>query len=369
MRLDLLLLLGVAQCAIEGVWGMSLWDLGRPHTKEPYDPETTTIPDYVTRYAPLVHLYSEETYWPYGIEDYVPHFTLQDGLHRNVSEGRLRLQDLEHYRRYGLGELFLTAKDDFDNDPAWITGRENVPDIETGRIRGAPATCIVVDKGDGVVDAFWFYFYSFNLGPFVMGGGPYGNHIGDWEHSLVRFIHGEPHVVWMSAHGGGAAYDYAAMEKLSADRRRPVIFSARGTHANYASVGQHSHDLPFYMLSDFTDRGPLWDPTENFLAYMYDGTRIASFQQIRGRSSTRSSGATSTARLVRSKRTSCAQRSANGPSGGTSSRSAASATRSRWARASRPRAADAPSPSTTSSQSSSSTSSDSSPGAAGDASS
>jgi hypothetical protein len=274
MRLDLLSLLVVAQCAIEGVSGMSLWDLGRPHTKKPYEPETTTIPEYVTRYAPLVHLYSEETYWPYGIEDYVPHFTLKDGSHRNVSKGALKLQDLEDYRRYGLGELFLTAKDDFDNDPPWITGRENIPDIESGRIRDAPATCIVVDKGDGVVDAFWFYFYSFNLGPFVMGGGPYGNHIGDWEHSLVRFKDGEPQVVWMSAHGGGSAYVYKAMEKLSSDKNRPVIFSARGTHANYASVGQHSHDLPFYMLSDFTDRGPLWDPTQNFLAYTYDGERI-----------------------------------------------------------------------------------------------
>ena len=85
----------------------------------------------------------------------------------------------------------MTANEDFDLDPEWITGLKNKPLLRNGEIKDAPATLIVVDKGNGWVDAFWFYFYSFNLGPFVMGSGPYGNHVGDWEHSLVRFYQGK----------------------------------------------------------------------------------------------------------------------------------------------------------------------------------
>lgn len=84
----------------------------------------------------------------------------------------------------------------------------------------------------------------------------------------------------MSAHGGGSAYTYEAIEKKKRLRRiegritnelieKPLLFSARGTHANYPSVGQHSHDVPFFFmpLSDFTDRGPLWDPSLNYYGY------------------------------------------------------------------------------------------------------
>lgn len=232
-----------------------------------------SIPSYIIDHAPVVHLYAEERYLPYSIEDYVTNMYAQDESGKNIT-GQLRIQDLERIDST-TNEVFLTSLSDFDSDPDWITGVKNVPEIESGKIKHAPATLIVVDKGGGYVDAFWFYFYSFNLGPFVMGAGPYGNHVGDWEHSLVRFYNGKPQVVWMSAHGGGTAYNFNAMEMHTpSDTKRPVLFSARGTHANYGTVGQHSHDIPYYMLSDFTDRGPLWDPAQNYLAYTYDGQTV-----------------------------------------------------------------------------------------------
>lgn len=237
------------------------------------------VPQYVTDFAPVVHLWSEERYLPYSIERYVEHFTMRDERGRNLLGGRrLSIQDLGNYARDKLGtdpeNLFLEAVDEFAGDPEWIRGNHNYPDIETGRIADAPAVVVCVDKGGGRIDAFWFFFYSYNEGPYVMGGGPYGNHLGDWEHSLVRFQNGFPELVWMSAHGGGAAYEYSAMEKLETDPLRPVLFAGRGTHANYATVGQHSHDIPYHMLSDFTDRGPLWDPAQNFLAYWWDGESL-----------------------------------------------------------------------------------------------
>lgn len=229
------------------------------------------VPSYVIDYAPMVHLYSEEKYLPYDIKDFVSNFHVrfENGTIVPGTKHGIDIKDLDKLPR--IKGVFLTSDTDFTTDPDWITGVHNQPNLINGEIKDAPATLIIVDKGNGWVDAFWFYFYSFNLGPFVMGQGPYGNHVGDWEHSLVRFYKGKPIIVWMSAHGGGGAYYYKNLEKYSLDDNHPIIFSARGTHANYVSVGQHPHDLPLEILSDFTDRGPLWNPSRNYLGYTYDG--------------------------------------------------------------------------------------------------
>lgn len=254
---------------------LALFPGKRPSSR--FSKEMREIPSYITEHAPVIRLYSEERYLPYDITDYVTHFTLEDSSHNNVSmDGKpMNLPELGQVEALDLeSPLFLTCLEDFSKEPEWLTGSKNIPDIETGAIKDAPAVLIVVDKGQGVVDSFWFFFYSFNEGPFVMGAGPYGNHMGDWEHCLIRFRHEVPELVWMSAHGGGSAYYFEAMEKYEKDKNRPVLFAARGTHANYATVGQHSHDIPFHMLSDFTDRGPLWNVKENYLAYIYDGSYV-----------------------------------------------------------------------------------------------
>jgi hypothetical protein len=58
----------------------------------------------------------------------------------------------------------------------------------------------------------------------------FGNHVGDWEHTMVRFINGTPSVVYYSQHSSGAAYTYSAAEKIGV---RPVSYTGIGTHANY----------------------------------------------------------------------------------------------------------------------------------------
>ncbi|KAJ1333815.1 Vps62-related protein [Microdochium nivale] len=142
----------------------------------------------------------------------------------------------------------------------------------------APATLILVDKGSGVVDAFWFFFYAYNLGQSVLGV-RFGNHVGDWEHAMVRFESGVPRAVYLSEHEGGQAYAWAAVEKKKQQQQqqqqqseRPVIYSAVGSHAMYAAPGDHPYVLPFNMLRDVTDRGPLWDPAGNMRSYWYDYT-------------------------------------------------------------------------------------------------
>ncbi|GKT67236.1 vacuolar protein sorting-associated protein [Colletotrichum tofieldiae] len=130
----------------------------------------------------------------------------------------------------------------------------------------APSVLILLDKGAGIVDAFWFFFYSYNLGQTVLNI-RFGNHVGDWEHCMIRFQNGTPHGVFLSEHSGGQAYAFHAVEKRGV---RPVIYSAVGSHAMYANPGDHPYVLPFNVLKDVTDRGPLWDPAKNTYSYWYD---------------------------------------------------------------------------------------------------
>jgi len=125
---------------------------------------------------------------------------------------------------------------------------------------------VVIEKDNGVVDAFFFFFYSYNLGNKVFNV-RFGNHVGDWEHTVVRFQHGKPKAVFFSEHSFGEAYTYDALEKIG---KRPVGYSATGTHAMYAVPGTHPYVLPGGILHDETDRGPLWDPLLNLYSYTYD---------------------------------------------------------------------------------------------------
>ncbi|KAI1425052.1 vacuolar sorting-associated protein [Xylaria sp. FL1777] len=310
--------------------------------------ELRKIPDYVLSYAPLVHLYSEEHFWPSDIDDHVRHvLALVNDRPVNQTE-QLTLSSLNTLDVYS-GLVTLKSIDNVECRPRWLHSITNIPvafedgddddDVDIGtperkkleedttwfdvdkehplhrisdprkrpggdaQIRlpsnrphislsreqrrvaarntqnkpseegysRAPATLILVDKGSGIIDAFWFFFYAYNLGQTVLGT-RYGNHVGDWEHAMIRFESGVPRAMYFSEHEGGQAYAWQAVEKRgnATQPQRPVIYSAVGSHAMYAMPGNHPYVLPFEMLKDVTDRGPLWDPSKNFRSYWYD---------------------------------------------------------------------------------------------------
>lgn len=253
------------------------------------------IPEYVFQYAPLVHLFSGEQFWPCDIAEHLYHTTPM--LNYTPVKSRWdhsTLKNLDQLNRWQKGRyVFLTSNDNVEDRPQWIEGEKNIPsppekDLEPswadwdGRVDGeipgdspeerakwydtnpppssegeaffpddneyrddedlladegtrddlrkryggepirmevtggrsdAPAILLVIDKGNGIVDAFWFYFYSFNLGNVVLNV-RFGNHVGDWEHCLVRFHHGKPKALFFSAHSAGEAYSYEAVEKI-----------------------------------------------------------------------------------------------------------------------------------------------------------
>lgn len=51
---------------------------------------------------------------------------------------------------------------------------------------------------------------------------------------MIRFENGTPKALWYSQHSNGQAFTYEATEKQD---KRPLAYSAKGTHAVYATAG------------------------------------------------------------------------------------------------------------------------------------
>lgn len=226
------------------------------------------IPDYVLEYAPYCYLYSEEEYWPGPLSEHLEH-TIPYIRYDPVPKGyqQPNLHNLDQLNQFH--HLYLTSNDDPESYPDWLGGLDHIPDPRTHR-SSAPAVLLVVDKHE-YVDAFWFFFYSFNLGNQVLGY-RFGNHVGDWEHTAIRFqkSNGKPIEVFYSEHAWGAAYRWEDVEKHPDNEKRMLTYSAYGTHAMYRTAGPQPYVLPFGLLLDITDKGHLWDPTLNTYVYTYE---------------------------------------------------------------------------------------------------
>lgn len=112
---------------------------------------------------------------------------------------------------------------------------------------------------------------------------------------MIRFLNGQPQSIWYSQHEYGQAFSYSSVTKAGS---RPIAYSARGSHANYASDGGHdlhfqgtaslyltmifhllpenkliSHlatEIPAHLVWDNTSRGMLWDPILSSYFYTYE---------------------------------------------------------------------------------------------------
>ncbi|KAI9766301.1 MAG: hypothetical protein M1835_007212 [Candelina submexicana] len=240
-------------------------------------PASTPIPDYVLTYAPVVWLQSQDPYLPSDIGAQLLH-TKPEVNYAPVqgAPSPLTLDNLDSLNALGNTSVYLTSQDDINMNPSWLNGV--APDA-SGKTNGAVSCVIVVnDKGGGNVDAFYFYFYAYNQGnyvDFLFVHQELGDHVGDWEHNMIRFSNGKPTAVWFSQHSNGEAFTWDAVEKRG---NRVVAYSAKGSHATYAIQGTHDHtipnlNLPKGILNDQTDQGKLWDPILSAYSYQYTSAK------------------------------------------------------------------------------------------------
>ncbi|KAI4122725.1 MAG: hypothetical protein LQ338_005656 [Usnochroma carphineum] len=186
----------------------------------------------LTQPAPKVWLQSQDPYLPSDIGSQLAH--TKPEVNFNVVDGGpspLTLDNLASLNAVGGKSVYLTSIDDVTKNPTWLKGV--MPD-GNGKTNGATSCAVIVnDHGSGNVDAYYMYFYAFDQGNTVFGL-EIGDHVGDWEHNMIRFKNGLPEAIWYSQHSYGEAFTYSAVEKQG---QRPVTYSAKGTHANYATTG------------------------------------------------------------------------------------------------------------------------------------
>ena len=98
-------------------------------------------------------------------------------------------------------------------------------------------------------------------------GSEYGNHVGDWEHIMIRFVNGVPKYIYLSEHSSGKAYNFDAIPLTDRTDGRPTTYIAAGSHANYVTAGKQEYEghlLGLIGLYDTTDAGEFWDVTKNY---------------------------------------------------------------------------------------------------------
>ncbi|KIO29042.1 hypothetical protein M407DRAFT_228697 [Tulasnella calospora MUT 4182] len=238
------------------------------------DPNYEALPAFALKYAPLMWLNSGEQYWPGNPLEFLENTKPQHktGAPVDVPPDLLGKPESLKLPAVNDPDVYLT----FNEDPRTNSHIEKLislpgkPDPTT-HLSGSTCWIIVADKSHivepGVVDVFYFFFYPYNLGTFVVYTN-FGNHVGDWEHSMIRFKDGKPIAIHLSAHSEGHSFSWDIMEKMG---DRPVGYVARGSHANYAKPGDKAYSkVPIFGPVDHADKGLLWDPSLKYVAAKFD---------------------------------------------------------------------------------------------------
>jgi len=225
----------------------------------------TTVPSFVNTFAPVVYLHSTEQYFPSDLSAQLANTRPEINFEPVAGvPSPLTLDNLDSLNALNGTAIYLTSIEDTASipQPEWLKGVK--PDT-TGKTDGAVSTSIIVnDYGNGTVLAFYMYFYAYNWGGIVLDLN-FDDHVGDWEHTMITFENGIPTTMWFSQHEDGEAFDFSVVPKFDGGDR-PIVYSANGSHANYATSGTHDHtipgvDLPIgILLVDNTDEGFFWDP-------------------------------------------------------------------------------------------------------------
>lgn len=121
---------------------------------------------------------------------------------------------------------------------ARATGRL-APDVRAGSVDPSDWTTYVhvYPRVDGGINIQYWFYYPYNDGP------AFFDHEGDWEHVTVRLDRQQrPLGLALAQHEDNDPGVYRSWRNVRRDGDHPVVLSARGSHASYASLS----DVPWF---------------------------------------------------------------------------------------------------------------------------
>nr|WP_158651851.1 Vps62-related protein [Marinobacterium profundum] len=195
--------------------------------------------DLLRRFAPEIWLAEGERYFPASLDWAFPYF---NRVPRN-------------------GNWWLYTKQQLSSPS------DGTLPVFRGDLNSAKTYAFWVPKATGNTDLVYFIYYPYNRGK-ELAYRVWGNHVGDWENVIVRLDETyQPQRIFLSQHDQDEIIKWPAITKHST---HPVVYSAWGSHGNYASVGEHAYEKTVLgTLSDLTSRGTRWDTWNSLEAFDY----------------------------------------------------------------------------------------------------
>ena len=189
------------------------------------------------RFAPVLRYHSREIFVPIRRSAYLSRAQLKEQEGRfvrliNAAPVEDRLPDREGSCLRSRGCFLYLDIRGVEPDPPKATQRA-YDAIENQLLRSGERPTVYVnatrydDTGEYAIQYWFLYLFNFRL----------NEHESDWEQVTVRLDSDkEPTGVFYSAHEGGGAGGWGAIEK---EGEHPIVYVALGAHANYFRPGSH----------------------------------------------------------------------------------------------------------------------------------
>lgn len=238
--------------------------------------------DHVARYAPIVRLHPNESYFPMDPLEFIRHSRFRrhyDGFlvfgsadHGYDREARRWFRTNSHHPRfYNIPVTVINGwraqggrtRRPYDRNA--VSEEEGLVFLETrDNVRGHrnPTNRIPVFfriHGDPQSNHYWiqfFLFYGYNDSRHL---GLSWSHQGDWEHVIVEVR--EQNFVWVGLNRH-TRITWHRRADLGRRREQPIVYAARGTHALYPTPGRFNV-IADIAATDFTaNGGDEWDTSK-----------------------------------------------------------------------------------------------------------
>ncbi|KAJ3100992.1 Vacuolar protein sorting-associated protein 62 [Phlyctochytrium bullatum] len=264
------------------------------------------LQELAVKFAPLIRFHPSERYFATSVDYFLSRVTLRDGNGNLVANqpAQLTPYNLDFLRARGQdgSGTYLTVSTSVDTNgdelpvaSRWLYGDRNMA--------GVPIYAMAKRKDNGVVDLIFWAFNPF-ISLYASGTtarsvlfrqltpsfppkktllslgkdspiGRYGNHVGDWEHIIVRTQNGQAIALDYHTHGGqGVRVVPANDRRVQWVGTHPVVYSSLGSHGFWPQAGSNTYKTVaiVYDLVDETGNGVEWQTWGNVSTIEYTGS-------------------------------------------------------------------------------------------------